>query len=299
MSPERKETVNLPTAEDIRQWRKERDRLMAEARAIRQRCAALDQMITGGEKLLDVPGLATPSTDAEPQANLKTPMARRESARRYMRRGKSKTWTATIFRIVREADRGLTYNELKAEMLKTHLGDRLRETDKALYGGVGKLAERGNVIRYHGRVFSPKAYHRFKEDVAAGCIADIPAPTSRGNGSPNEIAVERLLSALPNGATTGEIIDSLLNNPPPDLAVTKNKNSIYNLLARQRDKGKLIKRGNRYYLPMSKDEAPGSTEPSASNHHDDGNGTPSSSGNVGSRISLVAHPGAIPAHPGE
>src|SRR5690606_23434454 len=69
------------------------------------------------------------------------------------------------------------------------------------------------------------------------------------------------LSERPNGAESTEIVHTLLHNPPDDIpGTTKNKNSIYNLLSRWCERGKLIKRNGRYYLadqqPDENDDSP-------------------------------------------
>ena len=307
MSEKEALSLNLPTPDEIRQWEEKREQLQAEEADMRARHAAeeksLRMKITRlGKLIAAAAAFVEDEAGVKPESGQRPPPAPSEPSTRppsiKIRRRKGETWPATILAAIRHAGRGMTYSELKEEIAKTHLGETLSRTEKAFYGGIGKLADRRKIIKYKGRVYTPAAHRQFMADVAAGRTADIPAPTTGGE-SPNEIAVKRFLSNRPDGATTPEILENLLNNPPPDLAVTKNRNSIYNLLKRERGKGKLAKRGDRYYLPPSKDKAPGSEEPSASNHHDDGNGTPSSSGNGGTHISLAALPGAIPAHSGE
>lgn len=316
MSTATSTSPNLPTATDLLRWREELDRLIAEesemkarhaaeAKAIKVHRTRLDRLIEAASAFVDVEAEITDQvseTDAaEPSATEpaeSTPL-RAEPVRPRSRRHRSKTWTATILKIVKTAGRGMTYNELKDQISKTHLGDTLKRTDKALYGGVGKLVEKKKIVKYKGRIYTPTAYRQFMDDVAAGRVADIRSSTSSGE-SPNEIAIKRFLSSRPDGAAINEIVDSLLNDPPPDLAVTKNRNSIYNLLARQRARGKLIRRANRYYLPHQDSEAPGSKEPGAPDHHGGGNGISPSSGGNASSSSLAALPGAVPAHrPGE
>ena len=227
-----------------------------------------------------------------------TPAASVAPAVKRHRHPKGKTWTATILKIVEKAERGMTYHELKEEIGKTHLGDKLRQTDKAFYSGIWKLVIKGEIVRYRGRAFSPAAYDAFKDDVANGLVDDLPETGASGRRSPNEIAIERFLASRGNGATTKEIVDGLANDPPSDLAVTKNRTTIYNLLSRYKKNNRLIERDGRYFLPSSSNETPGSNEPGATNHNRGGNGTSPSSGGR-DQNSLAALPGAIPAHPGE
>lgn len=118
--------------------------------------------------------------------------------------------------------------------------------------------------------------------------------------SPNKVAVVRFLKTKANGATTAEIVRHILTDPPSDLAVTKNRNSIYNLLARMRKDEELVRRGDRYYLPRPKDEAPDPEGSSASTvHRDAGRGDPVSTSGNGSHQLFAALPGASPAEPGQ
>ncbi len=304
-----KSTRILPTREEVLRWQEELERLKeeeaamkarhaAEERTIRERRTKLNKFVEYGMALVDMDAQSEPEPISEGPSKPVVTLTRKKLKKLRGRpaRKRSKTWNATIKRIVVSSGRGMTYKEVKEEVAKTHLGETLRKTEKAFYGSIGKLSESDEIIKHHGRLYSPKAYHQFMQDVAAGRAIDTPAPSTSGSGeSPNEIAIERFLGGCPDGATTSEILDNLLNNPPADLAVTKNRNSIYNLLVRQRKNGKLIRRGTRYYLPHQENEAPGSQEPSAPDHHGGGNGTSPSSGGSAS----AARPGATPAHPGE
>lgn len=308
-----KSTRILPTREEVLRWREELERLKeeeaamkarhaVEERAIRERRTMLNKFVEYGMALVDMDAQSEPEPISEGPSKPVVTLTRKKLKKPRARpaRKRSKTWNATIKRIVASSGRGMTYREVKEEVAKTHLGETLRKTEKAFYGSIGKLSESDEIIKHHGRLYSPKAYHQFMQDVAAGRTIDTPAPSTSGSGeSPNEIAIERFLEGCPDGATTSEVINSLLNKPPPDLAVTKNRNSIYNLLARQRKRGKLNRRGGKYYLPAKKVETPNSEESGAPKHRGDRSGAPSSSGNGEKAFSLVALPGASPAHPGE
>jgi hypothetical protein len=296
----------------VRRWQEELDRIVAEEAAMKERHSAeeralkarrtkLDRLVAAAQAYVEFENeedeqlAPEPMSDPIPESQeTEAIQPRRVRRRRRAPRGGGKSWTATILRIVTSVDCGMSYPELKAEVRKTHLGSTLERTDKAFYGAIGKLDARGQAVRHNGRVFSPKAYQQFQADVAAGKIKDEPAGFVAGRESPNETAVRLFLAPRPNGATPAQIVDNLLNNPPVHLAVSKNRNSIYNLIANMRKKDKLIKRGSRYYLPRPKNEAPDPKGSSASSHNGRGNGTSLSSGKL-----ELASPGAIPAHLGE
>lgn len=308
MSATEKPAINLLARQEVLRWDEALERLKveetdmkarhaAEERAIRDQRTKLTKLVEAGMALVDMD--AQPELQAaseESAAPVVMPDQPKTKKQRTRRGGKS--WTATIKRIITKSGLGMTHSEVKAEVTKTHLGKTLQTTEKSFYGAIGRLSESGDIIKHKGRLYSPKAYHRFMKDVAAGIAVDTPAPSSAGSGvSPNEIAIKRFLESRPNGATTSDIVDNLLNSPPDDLAVTKNRNSIYNLLSRQRENKNLIRRGDRYYLPSQIGETPDSEESGAQDHNGNGDGTSSSSGN--GVAAPIAHPGASPAHPGE
>ncbi len=292
-------TANLPTADDLRHWRRERDRLVAEERAIKRRRAKLDKLIEAGVAFVGYGAKTEEAPNTPPSVEQKPPTFQTKMSRsRKPRRPRSKSWVATILRIAKKENRGMTYPELKGELAKTHLGETLQRTDKAFYGGIGKLAERGAIVKHKGRVYTPAAYKRFKLDVEAGLVDDAPAPSSfSGHNSPNKLAVFELLSNRPSGVGMGEIIECLLNNTATRNAVVHNRTPVYNLLGRMTKRGELNKRGRKYYLPVTKVETPNSEESGAPKHHGDRSGTPSSPGNGEFGLS-AAPPGADPADSG-
>jgi len=262
-----KSTSTLPTRKDVIGWKEELERLKEEESAMKARHTAEEKVIrdrcTKLEKFVEY-GMALAEMDAFPESKPVTEEVHKVAPRPEPRLGTSsrrrkggKTWTATIKRIVAESDHPMTFSEVKDEVAKTHLGETLSRTDKAFYGGIAKLYERGDIIKHRGHLFFPKAFKQFMDDVNAGRVEDVSEPSgSYGGPSPNEIAIERFLENRPNGATTSEIVSNLLNNPPAGLEVTKNRNSIYNLLSRQGKSGKLIRRGDHYFLPCQENETP-------------------------------------------
>ena len=284
-------SVGLPTAEDLRQWRKERDRLAAEEHDIKRRKAQLDKLIDAGKAFV-----GEGRRDVS-KAQRAAPALSKTAEVPKIDRKTGKSWTETMKEIAQSAERALTYQELKEEVGKTHLGKRLRETEAAFYGAIGKLSEKEEIVRYKGHVFSPEAYARFSADLKAGKIPDIKEPRG-SHRSPIRDAIFKLLENYPRGRTTAQIIEVLQKNPDTVEAVKKNKTPVYNLLSRLTKRRDIMKRGKKYQLPPSKNKAPGSEEPGALDRHGDGGGTPSSPGNGMSARSSAAFPDASPAHPG-
>jgi hypothetical protein len=166
------------------------------------------------------------------------PASLRESPRTFAKKGGRKasdtSWTGTMLKILVEADRGMTYPELKAEIAKTHLGPKLLRTDKSFYGGVGKLEEKKQAFRHNGRVFAASVYERFQRDVAAGIATDEPVRNPGGGDhySPTKAAVLAFLDENIEGARVAEILSNLEKRPELDLSDRYSKTAVYNLIAR-------------------------------------------------------------------
>ena len=274
-------TPSFPTPADLRNWQAQLEQLVTEENEMKARHAKeeariktkrtrLNRLIEAAAAFVDAMGDENPVDEQVPtpapleKEKMEAPIKGR-SMKPATRRVGNQTWTATIQRVVHDAGRGLTYPELRESLTKTHLGEVLERTDKAFYGGVGKLEAQGRIVKHNGRLYSPSVYKRFMADGAAGRAEDTPyqAMSSSWQVSPNEEAVRRLLQEHSEGLTTGEIVESLLNNPPSDLAVTKNRNSLYNLLARERERGNLVKVGERYFLSPPERKSSGSDEVTA------------------------------------
>jgi len=273
----------------------------AEEKAIRERRSKLSKLVEYGEALVLLEGSRPVEAEAvsattEPEPAIAETTEEKPAIQR--RRG-ARSWTGTIKRILVQANRPMTFAELKDAVAETHLGETLNRTDKAFYGSIGKLTERGDIVKHKGRLFSPQAFHQFMEDVRAGRAVDESFDGSRAGTSDNAVALIRFLKGRGGKGTTTEIVQSLLTNPPDDLNVTNNRNSIYNLINRMYKNGQLIKAGDKYHLPDEDKGAPNRNGSSAPlSHHGNGKGTLLSSGGSDSH-SLFALPGAGPAHPGE
>ena len=206
MSERSTSLFNFPTIEDVRRWKTQFESLRAEETEMKARHEATKEgaLRTKVEKLGDLISAAAafveigleragnPAQSKHPEEARVTPPSAAKTGHRQPR---GKTWTATILKIVEESERGMTYHDLKDEIGKTHLSNRLRETEKAFYSGIWKLSTKGTIVRYRGWVFSPTAYAKFKADVDSGLIDDLPETGASARQSPNEIAVKRFLAS--------------------------------------------------------------------------------------------------------
>ena len=133
-------------------------------------------------------------------------------------------------------------------------------------------------------------------DAALAAIQGKPPRIRDRSRAPQSIGdqVMAILKIYPQGLPTRQIRAKLMEDYGRKITTRSTSWNMSHLKRQER----VILVGELWKIP-STDEAPGSDEPSAPDHHDDGGGTPSFSGNGASQHSLLALPGASPAHPGE
>jgi len=225
----------LVSAEMIQRWQRERDRLTKMIERLAKKRDGLEKMVLLGTELTKTNATTGPT---EPSMPL---VAR-------ARRGG--TWKGIISDILAREVRGLTHAELKAEIAKTQLAERLEQSEKGFYGAVARLVADREAIRHKGRTYSPATFEKFQKDVAAGVAADKEAPPA-SQRSPVKDAILRFLSARPTGAKAGEILRHVQKLPEYG-----SNTAVYNLISRMRKRQEIIKRGKLYRLPPNTDEAP-------------------------------------------
>jgi len=187
------------------------------------------------------PQSVRPSAEHQPRTETK-----KLNGRRFSDTG----WTATMLKILTEANRPMTYVELKAAIAKTHLGPKLLRTEKSFYGSVGKLEDRKQAVRHGRRVSTTSVHERFMRDVAAGLVKDEPVHNSGGeHRSPVKTALLDFLEANSQGATIAEIIGNLEKRPELDLSDRNSKTAVYNLIARLVRREVLSRDGSVIRLP--------------------------------------------------
>jgi len=253
------------TPEQLEMMREDRARLHETERRVKAEREQLEKLIDAAEGFLEIiartaaPRSATMAPDASVTPTL-TVSAPSEAATRKRGASAAESWTETIQRIVDGAVGPMTYDDLKAEVAKTHLGERLRENDKGFYGALLKQERKGKLVRYKGHVFAAETFGAFKEKIDLGLESDF-RHLKGGRKSPLKQAVLDLLAECELGATTSEIIDKMLKAPPEvSGSVRRNRTTLYNLLSRMTKRGEIIRKGNVYSLPSDRNEPPTSAE---------------------------------------
>jgi hypothetical protein len=169
------------------------------------------------------------------------------------------TWLTEIARILADEKDGVTYDDLRAGIDLGPLADRLRQSDKGLYGGVGKLEAKRELFKHNGRLFSPENYNDFMRRLKAGLVEDVQYPSQQARPSPIGDAILAFINANPAGVESGQIVDELRRNPAFADVVTRNSTAAYNVLKRLLDRSQIRKEG-RLYLPKENEPPLGGSE---------------------------------------
>jgi len=159
---------------------------------------------------------------------------------------KEGTWASTVFNIVKPAEIGLTYAEVREATLRSPLGPKLRKSDKGYHNAIGRLARSGLLIREHGRLFTPEAHDRFKAAVVAGEVsAVVPQPFVH---SPMGEAILRIVHDRP-GIIGKAIIGELRHDPEFNATLTPHETGAYNIIARLVKRRQIVRRDDGGCVP--------------------------------------------------
>lgn len=222
-----------------------RDKILAQRSKVYELLAALGKIVPN----IDLPQTRTVQKDIEDKRTIHASRAGNSDVGGV-------TWMSEISRILSDHADGVTYEDLRAGIDQGPLAERLRQSDKGLYGGVAKLEVRGALIKHNGRLFNPPHHADFIQRVAAGVAEDILPSSHSTRPSPMADAILSLLQGRPSGIEGGEIVDGLKLNPQFSEVVSKNNTSAYNVLKRMLDRNQIRKDGRTYFL-MSNDSVAG------------------------------------------
>ncbi len=167
-------------------------------------------------------------------------------ARRRRSRAGS-TWADIVLEGVSEADLGLTYAEMRKFASESSLADKLEQSDKGYHNAIGRLARSGEIIRQHGRLFTPEAYRRFLEAVDSGeATTTVAQPMAY---SPMGEAILDIVAARPGELNGKAVITELRRDPEHNATLTPHETGAYNIIARLVRREHLVRRDDGTLLP--------------------------------------------------
>jgi hypothetical protein len=268
------DVIETPTAAEVARWKSGLAKIQARIKGLSERADQYIALIAAAEPMVPArqmtavkapkaPRIKTPATPAKrkPGRPKKAKAVVEDAPQLPLRRGRQKnsgTWTSVIHTILRKAGRGLLHTELRDEVAKTELAERLANSDKGFYGGIAKLADQDPplLVKYKGRLFDPPIHQKFMADVAAGRVPDLEEIPHLGNASPFRDAIlDVMKSSFTGGATSSEIIEALKKNPALAGTIQRHRTHAYNVLARMIDHDELTKWKNGKYFLGPKQQA--------------------------------------------
>lgn len=151
------------------------------------------------------------------------------------------TFPTAVFAIVKRADDGIVYPDLRDAIIRSPLASRFRESEKGFYHAIARLKKNEKIIDYNGYLFTPENLVVFKRKVAAGLKQD--KVQEKYRGSPMISLILELVAEHP-GLIAKEVIQRLRRtNAEMAERLTDNENSAYNAIARLKKRGQLVGRG--------------------------------------------------------
>ena len=157
----------------------------------------------------------------------------------------TETWEKQIAEAVSGYTEGCTYAELRSQIENGPLGDALRRSSKTYERAMSRLAQRNEVKRGYGRVFTPEAFDRFASSVEDGSL---PLEKAAYASSPMSDAILSFVHQNP-ASSNRKIIFSLKTDPEFRAALSRNDSGAHNVIARLIRRGFLIKREDGGKIP--------------------------------------------------
>lgn len=248
----------LLTTDHLRQWKDELDGIGGKIEELERRRGELVEKFKAAALLIGGDVVAATVGDIAKLQNEPNQVAGRGA------RQKRETWGSLLAGIAREADRGLTYEEIKEEIRKSSFADRFRRSDKAFYTEMAKLDAKEVIKRHKGRVYSPEAYERHMRDVSAGLVDDDQAPKSGGREYPLATAIWEFVSGRPHGVTSSAVIAYIRGNPDLTPLIGRGTTQVYNILSRMVKQGRVVKEHGAYRAAPKRNEPPSDHSPDGS-----------------------------------
>lgn len=274
----------LLTSDDLLRWKREVSELEAKVETLRARKDLLARRIEVAEALsmlLDAPrdnaehSLVTPDQTAaeeSPLDNSEIDVGEEVIEGEW-------TWVSVVHDAIYGHAMGVASHDLREEFAQSPFyGPRMEVSDKGYYNAVSRLAERKQIVKHNGRLFSPEAHAAYQAAVARGEIIDRP-PVQPNAYSPMGAAIEQAVMDDP-GVTSAEIIRRLKRDPEFAATLHPKATVAYNIIARLKKRRRIEARGKGLFLSAALAESP--EHPLPRNTEPPGAHAPRGSGVVGS-----------------
>lgn len=155
------------------------------------------------------------------------------------------SWAGEMARVLASLEGGIAHKDLLATLKTTELGERVSPGDKGFYNAIGKLAERGLLVKHGGLLYHKDVADRI---VARGvALPDLTIELARRKGGSASFVVEAL-GQHPKGLTAPDIKKIVGAREDAPKSLREHGQYIYNILATLMGNGTVTRRNGVYKL---------------------------------------------------
>ena len=155
------------------------------------------------------------------------------------------SWTGEMTKALAKLPSGITHKDLLAILKKTELGERQSTGEKGFYNAIGKLAEKGVLVKSGGLLYHRDVADRIKATGAS--LPDMTFDASRRAGSSASFVVEAL-QANPKGLTAPALKQIVGSREDAPKSLREHGQYIYNILSTLMGSGAVSRRAGVYKL---------------------------------------------------
>lgn len=161
-------------------------------------------------------------------------------------------WVDAVRTWIHSASLGIGYPRLRAMMEKTPgFEDRFRQSEKGYYRAIGALSDRGEIVKYNGRLYSPEALAAYKEKVSRGELQD-ERPVAGAYSPMGEAILDIVFRHAKDGILGKDILIDLRRDPEFNATLTPHNSGAYNIIARLVKRRQIIRREDGLCFPGPK-----------------------------------------------
>ena len=170
--------------------------------------------------------------------------------------GNRVSYTSEIMRVVKKNGGYATIPDIRDEVAKGPMAERLAVTDKGFYSGIEKLKSKHELIKHRGYLFTKAAKSKHDREVANGTKQELPEAINGNRKAPLADAIMTLVVESGDGILGKDVVAKLIENPEFTASISRNHTGAYNVLSRLKAQGRIEKLEDGRYAPIQKENDP-------------------------------------------
>lgn len=153
------------------------------------------------------------------------------------------SWVSALMKTLITENRGMSHKELLLGARKIAPLLPLSTGEKAFYNAIAKLAERGELVKHGGLLYSGQYVQKLRESGRG--LPVLPSEPPPRSGSSGEFVLAALRDH-PSGLTAPALRNLLSQKPNAPKSLREHGQYVYNILSTQIGKGVVVKDGSIY-----------------------------------------------------